>query len=411
MKKVGVIVFSRLWPQNDVETFESINMTVNNETKTAYKVKSYPIIGINEDSAFGNDYGKNEELVIELFKNLKGCNGFEEVFLVLHDLHFDNKPHQEADITKNRSFRFIQAINNETQIRKAVLFQHENDVEICGILKKHLKEVKPFDADSFYEDLENYLKKDDIKDDHTLRFEILTPFAFLHTMLQLKQNDVPIGNLSNEEKKRYEKNCQEGIKLLENNGNELRDKFKKLKGISKDNKDRIKSKLEEELDKFIQEYKNRLHTIFNEISDRLSDNTELKFPEDIDNLFKGIEKLSKIIENASVCAEVIKKNRGLRHDIENAITRLKLFIDSFSAEKRGALREELNDLNSNLTSFDTAMVNKYFDLDMKTAIDESIKIMRECLLVDDASKVVEAINNVIGSLKNIVNLTLKIAPR
>ena len=214
--------------------------------------------------------------------------------------------------------------------------------------------------------------------------------------------------MSDEEKTRCKESCERGLKLLENNGERLKAKFMELLGLPANalkNENRIEPQPEEKLDKFIKNYKEKLSMIFK----GLSDNNTLT-ANNIDDLLDGIERLSKIVEDGIYCNEAIKKNRVLRHDIENAISRLRLFTPLFS-DKREGIRKELSDLNANLSSFDMDMIRKYFNMDMKNVFDSSVRLIQGYDGADSDDKISNMIKELISSLQKIVTVTLNIAPR
>jgi hypothetical protein len=215
--------------------------------------------------------------------------------------------------------------------------------------------------------------------------------------------------MSDEEKGHYKEVCEKGLKLLENNGGKLKAKFMELMGLPENalkNENRIKPQPEKELDKFIENYKDRLCMIL----EGLSVNNTFVLNENVDDILTGIEQLSKIVEDGIYCKEAIKKNSVFRHDIESAIFRLRLFTAPFS-DKREDLKKELRDLNANLSSFDMDMMRKYFNTNMKKEIDGSIRLIQGYDGADSNDKISNMIKELISSLQEIVTVTLNIAPR
>lgn len=348
---------------------------------------------------------RDEKKVI-LYKNTWSSNSFNNK---MDEIKNEINAHESVVLYHSSDNKDKEGIKNKFKEVKNIKFLDIYSSSTCQkLLNKIVALLESICANSdigkkFDEIWDECVKKNDKELARLFRSQILTPFVALHLALQMESD------MLDEEKEHCKKVWEDGLELIKNNGQELNAKFMELLGLSKNiSPNRIKPQPEKELDEFIEKYKDRLYTIFEGLS--VNNTFVLNENENVDNLLAGIEQLSKIVEEGISCKEAIKKNRVLRHNIENAITRLGLFTAPFS-DKREGLRKELNDLNVNLSSFDTDMIRKYFNMDMKNEFDSSIRLIQGYDGAGSDDKILNMIKELISSLQKIVTVTLNVAPR
>lgn len=244
-----------------------------------------------------------------------------------------------------------------------------------------------------------------------LRGEILNPLVCLHLLLQVlhKSKGLPKEELSDEEKA----SCRAGARLLEGNGQNLKQKFAELLGMtSEPGAVGVKLELQRELEEGLLRYSQKLYSTLLKL---VSDEAPTVFTENLGEMISEIELLSTIVENGVAWREAVKTNSIFRHELKNAIIRLSLFIAPLSLQKREALKKELRDLHSALGLCVSTRLHESLRNEARERVNEALKYIKDSLEniqqgCDDSSTM-NLREKLVKCLRQIIELTIQVAPR
>lgn len=186
---LGVVILSQEWPGEVFNNCQQIDFTLNNEAKSCFKVKNQPIIGIHQDSAFyTGECFWNHVLIKLMIEKINEAHRIDKLFLALHDTHWiGNNIHGFEKHHFDLDGLEIELADPPNSV-VGVVFKHETGSEVYEILIKHLGGRHDFDAGSFIEDINGYMRKLKknilVKKIHSLRYEILSPLVALDLITQ-----------------------------------------------------------------------------------------------------------------------------------------------------------------------------------------------------------------------------------
>lgn len=299
--------------------------------------------------------------------------------------------------------------------RPGLIYDNQDDDAIFKAAKKIVKNIfarqiakKVISEKRIPAEIWSHLSSRSVSDE--LLDEILTPLVVIHNLLTTKQNRMRrLSKISPTIMKQNKDIFTLGERLFKDDGRELVAKVRDLIKIPGGKSNESSNPALEYVNKFIKIEGKKLHEIFKLAVD---DCAASSLSYDV-ALTQTIEQLCETLRAESARADVRRKIRSFRHDIENVISRLRIYISKkkpFSEEHKRGFKKELTDMKKSLNSLRTEMFLKYCDLNIEKEIAASLKVLDESASGNDADLIVVA-RKLITNLQQVVNLTLNVVPR